>query len=137
MNRALITEFGSYMLMTILGFALGIGALYTWQSINKPTSVFDMETSAHFVGTDKPLILYSASWCQYCQKVKDYLIRHQVAFENRDIESTDPSVLQLFQALGAEGIPQLVIRNKVIRGADLAAIEQELKQQQLLPLPLP
>ncbi|WP_197489935.1 glutaredoxin family protein [Rheinheimera sp. SA_1] len=91
-----------------------------------------METSAHFATTNKVLILYSASWCEYCQKVKNYLDQHKITYENRDIESTDTTIQQLFQTLGATGIPQILIGNKVIRGADLEALETELKKQQLL-----
>lgn len=118
--------------MTALGFGIGIGTLYSWQYLNRPATVFEFETSAHFATTDKALILYSASWCEYCQKVKNYLDQHQVVFENRDIESADPAIQQLFQSLGATGIPQILIGNKVIRGADLEALEAELKKQQLL-----
>lgn len=120
------------ILMTALGFGIGVGALYGWQYLNRPATVFEVETSAHFATTEKALILYSASWCEYCQKVKNYLEQHNIAYENRDIESTDPAIQQLFQTLGATGIPQILIGNKVIRGADLEALEAELKKRQLL-----
>lgn len=130
-QQALKSFFGSVM-TAVLGFAIGIVALYGWQYANQPPTVIEMDTSAHFAATDKRLILYSASWCQYCDKVKNYLNKHQLVFENRDIESADLKVQQLFQTLGAEGIPQILIGNKVIRGADLAALEDELKKRQLL-----
>lgn len=120
------------LLMTALGFGIGIGTLYGWQYLNRPATVFEMETSAHFATTNKTLILYSASWCEYCQKVKNYLDQHQIIYENRDIESDNPAIQQLFESLGATGIPQILIGNKVIRGADLGALEAELKKQQLL-----
>lgn len=120
------------LLMTALGFGIGIGTLYGWQYLNRPATVFEMETSVHFATTDKTLILYSASWCEYCQKVKNYLDQHQIAYENRDIESDNPAIQQLFESLGATSVPQILIGNKVIRGADLEALEAELKKQQLL-----
>ncbi|MBU1439106.1 MAG: glutaredoxin family protein [Gammaproteobacteria bacterium] len=132
MNQHIFKVFSTYILMTLLGFSMGIGALYAWQHLNRPNSIFEMETSAHFATTDKALILYSASWCNYCQKVKNYLHQHNVVFENRDIESSDPTIQQLFQSLDADGVPQILIGNKVIRGADLSAIEQELKKLQLI-----
>jgi len=122
----------SSVLMTLCGFGIGVGALYGWQYLNRPATVTEIATAAHFATTDKALVVYSASWCQYCQKVKNYLDQHQIAFENRDIESADPEIQQLFQSLGAKGIPQILIGNKVIRGADLEALEDELKKQQLL-----
>jgi glutaredoxin len=132
MNRQFLKQCSHVILMTILGFSLGFGALFAWQAFNRPNTVFEMETTAHFATTDKPLILYSATWCEYCAKVKDYLDQHQIVFENRDIESADPAIQQLFQSLDAQSVPQILIGNTVIRGADLGALEQELMKRQLL-----
>lgn len=132
MIRPLFKGILSSVLMMLLGVGVGVTTLYGWQYLQRPSSVSEMETSAHFASTNKNLVIYTASWCQYCQKVKNYLNQHQVAFEDRDIESTDPLIQQLYQTLGAEGVPQILIGNKIIRGADLTALELELKNQQLL-----
>ena len=121
MKLQVLKGFVTLTLMTLCGFGIGVGALYGWQYLNRPAAITEIETAAHFATTDKMLIVYSASWCEYCQKVKNYLDQHNIAYENRDIESTDTAILQLFQTLGATGIPQILIGNKVIRGADLEA----------------
>lgn len=131
MIRQMFKSILSIALMLFFGVGVGFATLYGWQYLQRPSPVSEMETSAHFASTDKSLIIYTASWCQYCQKVKNYLNQHQIAFEDRDIESTDPLIQQLYQTLGAEGVPQILIGNKIIRGADLGALELELKNQQL------
>jgi glutaredoxin-like protein NrdH len=53
----------------------------------------------------------------FCTKVKEYLSREHVAFEDRDI-TVDPSAISELQKLGFMTTPVTVIGEKVIVGFD-------------------
>jgi glutaredoxin-like YruB-family protein len=70
--------------------------------------------------------LYSTSTCPWCEKVKAYLRRREVAFEECDI-ARDPSAVETIKTLtGQVGVPVLDIDGRVIVGFDRDAIDDAL-----------
>lgn len=61
----------------------------------------------------------------FCTKVKEYLSRQQVSFEDRDVTS-DPSAISELQKLGFMTTPVTVIGEKVIVGFDQQKLSQAL-----------
>ena len=61
----------------------------------------------------------------FCARVKEYLSRQQVSFEDRDITS-DPSAISELQKLGFMTTPVTVIGEKVIVGFDHQKLSQAL-----------
>lgn len=70
--------------------------------------------------------LYSTPTCPWCDKVKAYLRRRDMAFEECDI-SRDPSAVERIKALtGQVGVPVLDIDGRIIVGFDRDAIDDAL-----------
>lgn len=61
----------------------------------------------------------------FCTKVKEYLSRQQVSFEDRDVTS-DPSAISELQKLGFMTTPVTVIGEKVVVGFDQQKLSQAL-----------
>ena len=61
----------------------------------------------------------------FCTKVKEYLSRQQVSFEDRDVTS-DPSAISELQKLGFMTTPVTVIGEKVIVGFDQQKLSRAL-----------
>jgi glutaredoxin len=61
----------------------------------------------------------------FCTKVKEYLSREHVSFEDRDI-TVDPSAISELQKLGFMTTPVTVIGDKVIVGFDPQKLTEAL-----------
>ncbi len=61
----------------------------------------------------------------FCTKVKEYLSREHVLFEDRDI-TVDPSAISELQKLGFMTTPVTVIGEKVIVGFDQRKLSEAL-----------
>jgi glutaredoxin-like protein NrdH len=61
----------------------------------------------------------------FCTKVKEYLSREHVSFEDRDI-TVDPSAISELQKLGFMTTPVTVIGEKVIVGFDPQKLKEAL-----------
>ena len=70
--------------------------------------------------------LYGTSTCPWCEKVKEYLRRRGVAFEECDI-ARDPGAAETVKMLtGQVGVPVLDINGRVIVGFDRDSIDDAL-----------
>ena len=59
--------------------------------------------------------MYSASWCVVCKRARDYFRRQGIAFAEYDID-TDPRGRREYQALGARGVPVILVGDKRMNG---------------------
>ncbi len=72
------------------------------------------------------VVLYQAEWCGFCRQVKKFFARHNVLYQNRDIDS-DPTARQaLLEARGTDEIPVTVVDGYTIVGANLEALRAAL-----------
>jgi len=55
------------------------------------------------------LTVYSASWCPDCREAKRFLAKHNIPFEDIDIESTPGAAEEVIRRTGKRAIPQFVI----------------------------
>lgn len=61
------------------------------------------------------LKVYSAAWCRDCREAKRFLTKHNIPFEEVDIESTPGAVEDLDENVGKRAIPQFVIDGKWVQ----------------------
>lgn len=55
------------------------------------------------------IILYSAFWCPDCREAKRFLKRHNLAYQEIDIETVPGAAEEVVNRTGRRSIPQLVI----------------------------
>ncbi len=127
-----IKEVLTYGLILAVGLGIGLGVKQGWAWYNAAPPYIQTDTSAHFVNTSAKVVVYSTEWCPYCKKTRDYLTANNIAFVERDIEKGDAHIDSLYASIGAQGIPQVVIGDKIITGFNLAVLQPELKKHQLL-----
>ncbi|WP_164518139.1 glutaredoxin family protein [Pseudoalteromonas rubra] len=121
-----------FIAMLFFGTCLGVALKYGYTQLFYQPHVITQDTSAHYEGTDKPVILYTTHWCQYCKQVQSYFKRHNIDYLSRDIESDDQHIKVLFNSLQRADIPQIIIGNKVITGANIHIVEKALKDHAFL-----
>jgi mycoredoxin len=61
------------------------------------------------------LKVYSAPWCRDCREAKRFLVKHNIAFEEIDIERTPGAADEVEENVGKRAIPQFVIDGKWIQ----------------------
>jgi len=55
------------------------------------------------------LILYSAFWCPDCREARRFLAKHNIPYEEVDIETTPGAAEEVVKRTGKRSIPQFVI----------------------------
>ena len=61
------------------------------------------------------LKVYSASWCRDCREAKRFLTKHNIPFEEIDIEHTPDAADEVLENVGKRAIPQFVLDGKWIQ----------------------
>ena len=59
--------------------------------------------------------VYSAVWCRDCRVAKNFLTKHNIPFQEVDIERTPGAVEELEDNVGKRAIPQFVLDGKWIQ----------------------
>ena len=70
---------------------------------------------------------YTAGWCPWCHKVKDFLNEKNVKFEDKDIDKVKGAAEEAFNKSGQAGIPVTDIDGKIVIGYDVDALKRLLK----------
>jgi len=55
------------------------------------------------------ITVYSALWCPDCREAKRFLERHNLAYQEIDIENTPGAAAEVIKQTGKRAIPQFVI----------------------------
>lgn len=55
------------------------------------------------------ILVYSAPWCPDCRTAKRFLSRHNIEFQEVDIESDSAAADEVIRRTGKRAIPQFVI----------------------------
>ena len=84
-----------------------------------PTIDYD----ANVVGS---VTLYGTEWCGYCKKARTMLRRHNIPFQDLDVESSDEANRQ-FQAIGGRGVPVITVGDQVVHGYNYARLRKLLE----------
>jgi len=81
----------------------------------------------------KPVKLYSADWCPYCQRAKSLLEDKNIPFEEINVDKTPGLREKISAQTGFRTIPQIFIGDKFIGGyTDLAELDNSGELDKLL-----
>lgn len=67
--------------------------------------------------------MYSTSWCGYCKKARAYFDDHNIDYTDYNIEK-NATAKQEYQAMGATGVPVIIVGNKRMNGFSASAFEK-------------
>ncbi len=83
-------------------------------------------TSVTFEEVKEPqeeVIMYSASWCGYCRKARNYFEAQGIPFKEYDIEKS-PAAAKRYKKLGASGVPVILYKDKRMNGFTKAGFDR-------------
>jgi glutaredoxin len=103
--------------------------LFSGITITRETSGNVAEASP-IIAPDKTVLLYSRAGCGYCDKAKLFLQKHNVAFEEIDVNTSERGK-EDFQKLGAIGTPILIVADTKVVGFDESGLKDVLKSKGL------
>jgi len=64
------------------------------------------------------IVMYSKSWCPYCQRARALLSSKGVAFEEIDIEAHPEKRAEMIERSGRTTVPQIFIGDRHVGGSD-------------------
>jgi glutaredoxin 3 len=70
------------------------------------------------MATPAAVLLYSKSWCPYCERAKALLRHKGISFEEVDIETHPERREEMIQRSGRRTVPQIFIGTRHIGGSD-------------------
>jgi len=68
--------------------------------------------------TTAAVLMYSKSWCPYCERAKALLRHKGVSFEEVDIETHPERREEMIQRSGRRTVPQIFIGERNVGGSD-------------------
>ncbi|MEN8173279.1 MAG: glutaredoxin domain-containing protein [Chloroflexota bacterium] len=72
------------------------------------------------------VIMFSTPSCSYCKTAKQYFRQQGIRFKNVDV-SRDPSAARdMVRRSGQQGVPQILVGNKIVVGFDRPKIDRLL-----------
>ena len=72
-----------------------------------------------FSPTEK-VVMYSATWCGYCNKARKYFVKNDIAFKEYDVESSRKGRRD-YKRLGAKGVPVILVGKQRLNGFNVAS----------------
>lgn len=76
--------------------------------------------------------VYSTKTCPWCDKAKEYLTSIGVAFEAIDVSADKAAAMELVKKTKQMGVPVIEVGEKYIVGFNQEAIDEALKEAELL-----
>lgn len=72
------------------------------------------------------VIMFSTPSCSYCKTAKQYFRQQGVRFKNVDVSRDQAAARDMVRRSGQQGVPQILIGNKVVIGFDRPKIDRLL-----------
>jgi glutaredoxin 3 len=68
--------------------------------------------------SDPAVVMYTTSWCPYCDRARRLLARKGVAIQEVDVESSPEKRAEMQQKSGRRTVPQIFIGETHVGGSD-------------------
>ncbi len=73
------------------------------------------------------VIVYTSTVCPWCVKVKDFLTKHSVVYEERNAQTNPSYAKELFDKSGGYGVPVTDVDGTIIIGFNVRKLKEALK----------
>ena len=76
----------------------------------------------------KKVIIYTTSWCPFCELTKEFLKEKGIEYEEKNVENDLQAREEMIQKSGQLGVPVIDIEGKIIIGYSPEEIEEALRE---------
>ena len=91
----------------------------TTVKLRKVNSLRAVTVEAIEVAANSKVTLYSATWCGYCRRAREYFKHEAIPFEEYDIETSDKGRKD-YARLNGSGVPIILFGKQRMNGFDAA-----------------
>jgi glutaredoxin-like YruB-family protein len=70
--------------------------------------------------------VYSTPFCPYCTMAKEFLKKHQIEFEEVNVQENRAAAIEMIKKSGQNGVPVIEIDGRIIVGFDEPALREAL-----------
>jgi glutaredoxin-like YruB-family protein len=77
----------------------------------------------------KKIIIYTTTYCPWCQAAKDFFRKQGYEYEERNVEQNNEWLQEMLNKSGQYGVPVIDIEGKIIIGFSPEEINKALKQE--------
>ena len=70
--------------------------------------------------------VYCTPFCPYCTMAKEFLKKHNVKFEDINVQENRAAAIEMIKKSGQNGVPVIDIKGKIIVGFDEPALREAL-----------
>ncbi len=70
--------------------------------------------------------IYSAVWCPWCSKTKEWMNAHKIKYVNKDVDKDSKATEEMVRKSGQTGIPVTDIDGKIVVGYDVQIFQKLL-----------
>ena len=77
----------------------------------------------------KKIIIYTTTYCPWCQKTKEFLKMNGYTYEERNVDKNSEWANEMVQKSGQYGVPVIDIEGKIIIGFSPEEIMDALKNE--------
>lgn len=114
-HKSVVSE--KMQIISVLAETLGTDVL---------TSREQQVMSSHFYDDNSPaVVMYGASWCGYCKKMRIYFDKNDIQYTELDAEGDAQAS---FSILNGSGFPLIYIGYRRINGANINLVEKTIKE---------
>lgn len=73
------------------------------------------------------VLVYSAEWCPWCQRTKQFLKENNIKFKEINVDAHPNAAHELMEKTGQLGIPVTIVDGKPIIGFNVPELKKALK----------
>lgn len=74
----------------------------------------------------KTVKIYTAEWCYWCNKTKEFFEVNNIDYEEKDVERVPGAAEEMVMKSGQTGIPVIDVEGTIIIGFDKEALRKAL-----------
>ena len=75
------------------------------------------------------VLVYTTNTCPYCKMAKEFLAKHNVKFQEINVEENPDMAEELLEKSGAMAVPVIDFNGTIIVGFDKHALEKLIKKE--------
>ena len=87
----------------------------------------NIENLSAAFSTSNKVVMYSATWCGYCKKARNYFKANNIPFSEYDVENSKKGKRD-YKKLGAKGVPVILVGKERMNGFSVASFESMYKK---------
>ncbi len=114
-----------YFAIILIGAASGYAAMIAYERLKSPFREGDYTN--YLSESNVKVILYRIKTCQFCNQTRDYLKKKNIPYADLDVDTSEKA-RQDFKQLKGDGVPLVLIGDRLIEGFNPLAFDDALNK---------